>query len=135
MVKAAVAERSMFWVLLLVNVNNLATTLVFEAIEIHTVPTEFSKSAYLVFNEYHEGERKFMKLHVYTAKKWQGVIRESDEMKPEWFPIKQLPLQNMWPADSIWLPEVLEGNKIRGEFVLDENTSVIESSIQKVESL
>lgn len=103
--------------------------------EINVVPTEFSKSGYLVFNEHHDGVRKLMNLHVYTATKWQGVVAESDEMKPEWFSIDQLPLSDMWPADSIWLRMVLGGQKIRGKFTLNEDNSVAESTIQKVGSL
>jgi hypothetical protein len=33
---------------------------------------------------------------------------------PKWFDIDALPLEEMMPADSVWLPVVLSGRKIIG---------------------
>lgn len=101
--------------------------------EIGVTPIEFIKRGYLVFSEHHAGERKIMNLHVYITTKWDGNIVESEEMKPAWFNESELPYDTMWPADKIWIPIVLAGESIHGEFKLNEDNSVASSKITKVE--
>jgi mutator protein MutT len=92
--------------------------------EIGCTPTAYNKVGELVFNEHHDGERKLMNLHIYIASKWEGVISESEEMKPEWFDIHVIPYDLMWPADKEWLPMVLKGETIGGEFTLHSDNTV-----------
>lgn len=101
----------------------------FEEIDVHI--TEYRKVGFLVFNEIHEDERKNMKLHVFTATKWQGNPSETEEMKPQWFRVADIPFSKMWPADRIWLPVVLSGKTIKGTFSLAEDDSVIEYEINE----
>jgi 8-oxo-dGTP pyrophosphatase MutT (NUDIX family) len=49
--------------------------------------------------------------HIYLSTKWHGEICESEEMKPKWFKIKDIPYNMMWETDRIWLPLVLEFKK------------------------
>lgn len=101
--------------------------------EIGAVPTDYTKVGYLIFNEHHEGIRKLMHLHIYTATSWDDEIIESEEMKPQWFALDDIPYDKMWPADRIWLPIVLGGDKITGEFTLNSDNSVEKSSVTKVD--
>ena len=55
-------------------------------------------------------------MHVFLVKDWQGESQESEEMKPQWFNIKEIPFDSMWPDDKHWLPAVLAGKKIEGHF-------------------
>ena len=59
-------------------------------------------------------------VHVYILRKWFGDVEETEEMKPEWFDIEDLPLKKMWIDDKHWLPLVLKGKKIRASFVFDK---------------
>ena len=63
-------------------------------------------------------------VHVFVTEKWGGKPVETDEMKPEWFLLNQLPFHQMWADDSIWLLPVLEGSKIKArfEFGVDDET-------------
>ncbi|MDO8590568.1 MAG: 8-oxo-dGTP diphosphatase [bacterium] len=54
--------------------------------------------------------------HVFIAKKWQNEPTESDEMKPQWFPMAQLPFEKMWIDDPHWLPKFLAGKSLEAEF-------------------
>jgi 8-oxo-dGTP diphosphatase/2-hydroxy-dATP diphosphatase len=54
--------------------------------------------------------------HVFTAEKWTGDPAETEEMSPRWFKFAEIPFAQMWSDDKYWLPEVLAGRKIRGEF-------------------
>lgn len=103
--------------------------------EISVTPTEYDKVGYLVFNEHHESVRKLMQLHIYLSTKWEGNITESEEMRPKWFKLYDMPYDQMWPADRIWLKEVLAGKKIVGEFNLNEDTTVNKYDFKVVDEL
>lgn len=103
--------------------------------EIGVKPKKYKKVGYLIFNEFHENERKIMNLFIYTCTSWSGEITESEEMKPEWFNINNLPLRDMWEADSIWLSIVLAGKNIVGKFRLSEDGSVNDYFIKELETL
>lgn len=59
--------------------------------------------------------------HIFTATKWTGEPSESEEMRPQWYKINALPFESMWIDDPHWVPLVLEGKKIKGKFLFDDN--------------
>lgn len=67
------------------------------------------------------------RVHAYTLAKWTGKPVETDEMKPDWFPIHQLPLENMWGDIMHWLPQILTGKKIKARFTFDYNDETIKT--------
>ncbi len=67
------------------------------------------------------------------VKEWEGEIKESEEMLPKWFDIKNLPFENMWDDDKYWLPGVLKGKRIKkASFVFEETGRVKEHKIDFV---
>jgi 8-oxo-dGTP pyrophosphatase MutT (NUDIX family) len=100
--------------------------------EIGVTPIDFRKVGYLVFNEHHDGERKLMNLHIFTATELRGEVTETEEMRPKWFSLDAIPYKSMWPADRIWLPRVLNGELIQGEFTLGSDDSVESHNIKPV---
>ncbi len=72
--------------------------------------------------------------HVFFCEDWEGLPSESDEMKPEWFLIKDIPFSNMWPDDIFWLPEVLNKKHVKGKFLFGEGDTMLEKQIEIVES-
>ena len=103
--------------------------------EIEVTPKNPRKAAELDFDEFHNGKPYNVKVHVYTATKWEGIPTETEEMAPRWFSIDELPLSEMWPDDEYWLERVLGGEVIRGYFKLDQADRIIEHTIEEVESL
>ena len=69
--------------------------------------------------------------HVYITKKWTRVPVETEEMKPAWFPISQLPFESMWADDPHWLPRVIRGEKIKGKFHFLSDNSVQKFSVRQ----
>ena len=70
-------------------------------------------------------------VHVFLAKVWQGNPEESEEMKPIWCMIDEIPFERMWNDASYWLPLVLTGKGIRASFVYkDDNETVGEAKIE-----
>jgi len=35
-------------------------------------------------------------------------VKETEEMKPEWFSIDEIPYDKMWDDDSYWMPRILK---------------------------
>ena len=55
-------------------------------------------------------------VHVFISRNWEGEPKESEEMKPKWFKIKEIPFEKMWPDDKFWLPKILKGEKLQAKF-------------------
>lgn len=70
-------------------------------------------------------------VHVFLAKKWQGDPKESDEMKPIWCMLDEIPFESMWDDASYWLPLILQGKRIKASFVYkDDNQTVGQVKIE-----
>ncbi len=72
---------------------------------------------------------------VYLSSIWDGAPVETEEMKPAWFKKDSLPLTEMWPDDKFWLPQVLDGLKVKGEFVFGEDDTIIDYNLVAVDTL
>ena len=57
--------------------------------------------------------------HIFVAMDVAGEPQETEEMKPEWFPISDLPFDRMWEDDPHWLPGVLAGGMVKMRFHFD----------------
>jgi hypothetical protein len=69
------------------------------------------------------------KVHVFFVEEWEGNLNESEEMKPQWFEMDNIPYEQMWSDDIHWLPRVLKGEKINGEFTFNEKDELTESNL------
>lgn len=85
-------------------------------------------------NLFHHGDLLFefptkpdwgMNVAIFSIKKWLGEPAESEEMKPQWFPVINLPYQEMWWDDKIWLPKLIEGKRFSGKFVFDNDGKTV----------
>ncbi len=71
-------------------------------------------------------EKEIFECHAYIARQWQGEPRESDEMKPRWFPLSAVPYDAMWPSDLYWLPAVLSGHTLTGLCRFNGDGTIVE---------
>lgn len=101
--------------------------------EIFVTPIEYEKVGFIEFDEYYKGEKQKVIFHLFFVYKWDGVPSESEEMKPEWFDIKNIPYDKMFPDDKYWLPLVLEGKKIRAYFDFDEDWNILYKKIEDLD--
>ena len=70
---------------------------------------------------------------VYFVRKWEGTPRLSEEMEPRWFRLEELPYDEMWQADCIWLPALLDGKQQRGTILFaPDGDKVTHSLFQEV---
>jgi 8-oxo-dGTP diphosphatase / 2-hydroxy-dATP diphosphatase len=71
-----------------------------------------------------EGEEPVHEAYLFESHGFSGEPLESDEMKPVWFKLSEIPYDKMWPADKIWLPLYLEGKDINGTFNFTKDKQV-----------
>ncbi len=101
--------------------------------EIDVTPINPNKVA--VFKYYFPHDNFGMKVWVFTTNKWQGEPSESEEMKPQWFSLKDVPYDQMWADDKVWMPKVFEGKKLNGSFMFDKEGNVTDYYINEVDSV
>ncbi len=65
-----------------------------------------------------------MKGQVFFTSTYSGELKESDEAKPFWCPLEDLPYDRMWEDDILWLPMALEGKVFEGRFIFKDNKMV-----------
>lgn len=62
--------------------------------------------------------------YVYTAHAYTGAPRTTAEGIPHWYPTSALPLEEMWDDDRHWLPRVLAGERLYGDFLFADSRLV-----------
>ncbi|OQA53106.1 MAG: 8-oxo-dGTP diphosphatase [candidate division WS2 bacterium ADurb.Bin280] len=72
-------------------------------------------------------------VHFYMCERWEGEPAESEEMKPRWYKIENIPYQKMWPDDKFWMPLFLRDKKITGKILFGENDLILENSIKSTD--
>ena len=99
--------------------------------EISVKPTKYEKVGIIKFLEYYKGNKEHVAFHLYTATEWEGNIKESEEMKPQWFNINEIPYDNMLPDDKFWMPYVLNNKKIDAYFEFDKDWNMLKKEIKE----
>ena len=99
--------------------------------EINVKPKNLSSVG--ILNFYLNNQKTIdQKVFVYVAKTWEGEPSESEEMAPRWFKIDEIPYQNMWQDDIHWLPLVLNGKYVEGDFWFDDKDQLLKYSLNKI---
>jgi len=77
-----------------------------------------------------EGNPEALEVHIFSAL-WHGSAIESEEMKPQWFALHEIPYENMWPDDKLWLPLLIAGKNIAGEVHFKDTDTILGHTIQE----
>jgi mutator protein MutT len=72
--------------------------------------------------------------HIFVTTEWEGEPVETEEMRPQWFTLENIPYDSMWPDDKLWLPILLAGKKFKGDITVDNNV-VTKQTIAEVTTL
>lgn len=77
-----------------------------------------------------------VRVHTYIAHLWEGDPSESpgDMGPPQWFPVHNLPLDRLPPADRVWLPLVLQGQHVvaTASYTADQVSLIGEVEVERV---
>jgi 8-oxo-dGTP diphosphatase len=57
--------------------------------------------------------------HLFSTSEAEGRARSSDEGPVRWFPIDDLPIDEMWEDDLFWIPLMLRGIRFNATFTYD----------------
>lgn len=79
--------------------------------------------------DFYFGQKEIFECHAFLARRWSGEMAESDEMQPRWWPLSDLPWQDMWSSDTYWLLRALAGEKIDALCRFDEAGERVEEFI------
>lgn len=74
-------------------------------------------------------------VHLFLVKNWEGEPQESEEMMPKWFKFQEIPYDQMWDDDKLWLPCILKGEKLEANFIFGEGEKVDNHDIKIVERI
>ncbi|XP_056607975.1 oxidized purine nucleoside triphosphate hydrolase [Triplophysa dalaica] len=81
------------------------------------------------------GETELLDVHIFRADSYKGVPTESDEMRPQWFDLDQIPFSQMWADDVLWFPLMLQKQKFLGYFKFQGHDVIVEQKLEEVENL
>lgn len=76
-----------------------------------------------------EGQDGTLEVHLFRVNRWRGDVVESEEMRPQWFAIEEIPYADMWPDDKFWLPAFLEGKTCNGAFHFAPDGSIARQAL------
>lgn len=73
------------------------------------------------------------RVHIYIATQWEGEPVETEEMRPQWFRVSDVPYSEMWWDDKLWMPLVFLRKKFKGSFMFGEdNESVVDYYLDEI---
>jgi len=79
---------------------------------------------------------KHLAVHTFFVRTWNEEPCETEEMKPDWFQVTEIPYEKMWADDQYWLPRALLGEKLQGKVWFNaDGKSIKEMEWVRVEKL
>ncbi len=69
-------------------------------------------------------------MHIFRCSEFSGEPSETEEMRPQWFAFSEIPFAQMWPDDSLWIPDFLAGKTIKGEFQFSDPKTITSHTLE-----
>jgi 8-oxo-dGTP diphosphatase len=63
-------------------------------------------------------------VHNFYTNSFTGQPTETAEAIPIWYTIDNIPYEQMWEDDKLWLPMMLAGNKFKGKYLFDGDSLI-----------
>lgn len=82
-----------------------------------------------------QGNPEILEVHIFKAEDFEGDVSESEEMKPQWFSIDEIPFMEMWPDDIHWMPLFFTGKKFKGKFLFGKSDVILNKELTEVEEI
>ncbi|XP_039263005.2 oxidized purine nucleoside triphosphate hydrolase-like [Styela clava] len=79
-----------------------------------------------------EGENLFIEVNAFKTNSFEGTITESEEMKPQWFPISEIPYENMWADDPIWFPYMFNDRSFWAKFIFKGRSEILKYDLEEI---
>ena len=82
-----------------------------------------------------QGNPEILEVHIFKSDDFLGEPMESEEMKPLWFHVDEIPFKDMWPDDIHWMPLFLSGKKFKGKFLFGESDTILGKELSEVDEI
>ena len=72
-----------------------------------------------------DGTEKYERCFVFASTDFAGEPVESEEMKPQWFTIDDIPWKHMWEGDELWFKNVMLGETVYRTLTFDADYKLV----------
>lgn len=72
---------------------------------------------------------KLMEVHMFEVLEYSGEPVETEEMRPQWFNLDEIPFDSMWADDPYWFPLFLKKKKFKGRIIFADNDRILSHEI------
>ncbi|XP_043473787.1 7,8-dihydro-8-oxoguanine triphosphatase-like [Leptopilina heterotoma] len=79
-----------------------------------------------------ENDPVLLEVHVFDTFVFEGNIIDTDEMRPKWFNLSDIPYQSMWPDMFLWFPYMLKDIPFKGYFLYRGENLILKHKIEEV---
>ncbi len=85
-----------------------------------------------------QNDENILEVHIFKLTNFLGEAIETEEMKPQWFNVDEIPFAQMWSDDIHWFPLFLSNTLFEGEFLFDRpsdaeySSKIISQKLEKV---
>ncbi len=76
-----------------------------------------------------------LEVHIFRGEDMRGDPRESEEMRPQWFSLDEIPFHEMWPDDTYWFPLLLANKSFHGRFHFGTNDIIADQTLFEEEKI
>lgn len=70
-----------------------------------------------------------LEVNIFKVLKYEGEPVETEEMAAKWFPLDQIPFDQMWPDDAHWFPLFLADKNFTGRFLFGDNDVILKHEL------
>jgi len=91
---------------------------------------EYEKMGFIDFE--FKDDPNILRVHIYKILEYSGEPVEGEEMRPQWFEIGEIPYNQMWPDDRLWMPMFLDGKKFQGKVYFRNHNEIIDYKLEEV---
>ena len=103
--------------------------------EIGVTPAFLTDAGTLTFTFPSDDASMNSEVRVFTCTHWNGDPHETEEMRPQWFTLQDIPYDNMWVDNRYWLPLVLNNKIVEGTFTFNEKEELVDHSVTEIHQM
>ena len=95
-----------------------------------------NKIGFIQFQFESKVDEEVLDVHVFTCRDFEGVPRECDEIRPDWFDMNasSIPFDSMWKDDRLWFSYLLKDQPFHAYFLFgDDEETIIDYVLEACE--
>ena len=81
-----------------------------------------------------DGDQQLIEGFIFCSEHYKGEPIETEEMRPQWFALNQIPYEKMWADDILWFPLFLKGIYFLAYFHFDREERLVYGRLRTVPS-